>query len=308
MIDPAQDDDKGVLLCPRCGFDLRGTQSVRCGECGLEIDREGLRHSGIPWVYRRRMGRVRSYLKTCWQVMADRPAIRFEAAKPQEPGDGRAFARVTGVIVALALLAVFWAVVYGMGGLTFLAVQPPNPLLSSGRLNPGADAYRQDFVVPWCAGATLSPVLPGCLISLGLFVAGAQRFVFRPRSMSAGQGARGLALSYYAGAPLVLMLPALVCGGLAGLLADRKIFTEAGRFRRLTIVLAIVSVVLYAGGALGTLYRVGQWVRRVRHCGTVRAWLGAMELIGLWVLGWLFFLGVVPWCVGFFWIVLDSLR
>jgi hypothetical protein len=241
-------------------------------------------------------------------MTADRLAIRYEAAKPQEPRDGRAFARVTGAIVAVGLLAVFAALVYAMSGLTFLAVQPPNPLLSSGRLSPGADAYQQDLMVPWCAGATLSPVLPGCLILLGFFVAGAQRFVFRTRSLSAGRGARGLALSYYASAPLVLMLPALACGGLAGLLADRKIFVEAGPFRRLTIVLAIVSVVLYATGALGTLYRVGQWVRRVRHCGTVRAWLGAMELTGLWVLGWIFFLGVVPWCVGFFWIVLDSLR
>jgi hypothetical protein len=307
MTHPA-DDDQGMLLCPQCGFDLRGTESLRCGECGLEIDREGLRQSGIPWVYRGRMGRVKGYLRTCWLVTADRPAIRFEAAKPQDPRDGRAFARVTGFVVALALLAVFWAVVYGMGGLTFLAVQPPNPLLSSGRLSPGADAYRQDFVVPWCAGAMLSPVLPGCLILLGFFIAGAQRFVFRTRSLSAGQGARGLALSYYASAPLVLTLPALICGGLAGLLADRKIFVEAGPFRRLTIVLAIVSVVLYAVGALGTLYRVGQWLRRVRHCEALGAWLGAMELIGLWVLGWIFFLGVIPWCVGFFWIVFDSLR
>jgi hypothetical protein len=301
-------DDHGSLLCPQCGFDLRGTQSSRCGECGLEIDREALRESGIPWVYRRKLGRVRAYFKTCWQIMADRPAIRFESAKPQEPVDGRAFARVTGFIVALALLAAFGAVVYAAGGLTFLAVQPPNPFLSSSQLSPGADAWRQDLTVPWCAGATLWPVLPGCFILLGFFVSGAQRFAFRTQSLPAAPAASGLALSCYASAPLLLVLPALVCGGVAGLLADRKIFIAAGPFRQSAILLAIVGVVLYAAGALGTLYRVGQWLRRVRYCGTLRACLGAVELMGLWVLGWIFFLGIVPWCLGFFWIVLDSLR
>ena len=92
MTAPAQvnDDDADLFLCPACGYDLRGTAGDRCGECGLEIDRAGLRVSGIPWVYRGRMLRARIY-KTA-RAFARDCGVRFEAARPQEIRDGCAFA------------------------------------------------------------------------------------------------------------------------------------------------------------------------------------------------------------------------
>src|SRR5687768_10793324 len=61
----------GDLLCPACGYDLRGTTGGRCSECGLEIDPAALARSGVPWAYRKEMGRVRAFLKTAWLVTFD---------------------------------------------------------------------------------------------------------------------------------------------------------------------------------------------------------------------------------------------
>jgi hypothetical protein len=295
-----------ALLCPACGFDLRATEADRCGECGLAIDRAALRQSGIPWVYRRRVGRVRAYLKTAWQFARDARAIRHEAVKPQDLADGRAFARVTACVVAVALLVVFAAAAFAQDGLAFLAVQPDNPF-TFGRAPAPTDPRLFDLAVPWSAGATLAPVLPICLIMLAFYVSSVQRAVFRtPEGGSHRQ--RAHALSYYVSAPLVLLLPALLCTTLAALLAERKLFADYGPFPATTMALAPIGALLYVTGVLGTLYRVGQWLTRTRHCGFLAAALGVAELIGLWLLGWVVLLGLVPWCVGLLWIVIDSLR
>jgi hypothetical protein len=255
---------------------------------------------------------MKGYLRTCWQVIADRWAVRYEVAKPQEPRDGEAFARVTGVIVAMALLLAFGAAVYashvyGEGALTFMAIQPEDPLngLIVGRT--GLDHRLLDLGVPWSAGATIWGVMPVCLALLGFYVAGAPRFVFRTRSATAIQGARGLALSCYASAPLILVFPAMLCCTTFGLVQHSEMFKGA-RSPALIMALAALGAILYLAAVLGTLYRVGQWLRRVWHCGAGMAWLGALELIGLWIAGWVFFLGAIPWCVGLTWIAIDSLR
>ena len=307
MVLPAVDDDP-ALLCPACGFDLRATEADRCGECGLEIDRAALRQSGIPWVYRRRLGRIRAYLKTAWQFTRDARPIRHEASKPQDLSDGRAFARVTACFIAVALLAVFAAAVFADGGLAFLAVQPVNPFANPfGRPAAPMDAHLFDLAVPWSAGATLAPVLPVCLILLALYLSSVQRALFRIRE-NPSQQQRAQAVSYYTTAPLILILPALLCTITAALLSEGKIFKEYGPFPALTMALAPIGALLYLCGVLGTLYRVGQWLMRTRHCAFLGAALGALELIGLWLLGWIVLLGLVPWCVGFLWIVIDSLR
>jgi hypothetical protein len=309
MSSPALDPD-AALLCPACGFDLRATEGERCGECGLEIDRAALRVSGIPWVYRKRMGRVRAYLKTVWRFSVDAQSVRHEASKPQDVADGRAFGRVTGCIVAIALLAVFAAAVFVDQGLAFLAVQPTSPFANPfGRAPVGMDAHLLDLEVPWSAGATLAPVLPVCLILLAFYVCSVQRAVFRmPADSPESHRQRATALSYYTAAPLVLLLPALACSMLAALLAEGKIFKEVGPFPKLTLVLAPLGALLYLAAVLGTLYRVGQWLIRTRHCEFLGAALGVAELVGLWLLGLIVLLGLVPWCVGFLWIVIDSLR
>ena len=297
------DDDERGLICPACGFDLRGTQSDRCGECGLAIDRAALAVSGIPWAHRRRIGRVRAYFKTFWGVLVDRKGLRYEAAKPQEMADGRAFARVTGFWVAAALVGAFVIMVRTEKGLGELAVLP-EPV---GRFPQPAERWFIDGVAPWSAGATLWGVFAACLAALGFWLAGAARYVFRSGGMSAGRSRAAVALLGYATAPLALLAPAAAC--LVGLILVGRHQEATGDEQPQWLLALAIGFGLFALVALvATCRRVGQWLARTRHCGAGPAVLGVAEMVGLWLLGGIVLLGLVPWCVGFLWVVVDSVR
>src|SRR5690349_3794443 len=113
------------VFCPACGYDLRAKPAGPCPECGHVPDPEALRISGIPWAHRRRIGRVRAYLRTVRLVTFGGPALALEHARPQEPADARAFHRVHASLVAVMFLALLaLAIASTRYGWAILAVQP----------------------------------------------------------------------------------------------------------------------------------------------------------------------------------------
>lgn len=267
--------------------------------------------SGIPWAHRRTMGRIRAFFATLWRITLDRASIRHEARKPQELSDARALRRVNAWIVAAAFLAGFAGMVYLEGDLAFLAIQPPNPMAAMGVGSgpPGLDPRWYDLAVPWSAGATIAPVLPVCLVLLAFWLTGAQRFIFRvPRSYSAVQRERALCLSHYTAAPLVFLLLAVGLMIVSALLYKGMNEDEAKAMSGFFLTLGIGSAAIVPVALLGTLARTAQWLVRTRGCSGGFAVLSVFELLGLWALGAIVLVGLFPWCVGFLWIVIDSLR
>ena len=57
-----------------------------------------------------------------------------------------------------------------------------------------------------------------------------------------------------------------------------------------------------------TLHRIVQWVGRVRKLSTGRAIVQGVRLAGLWLIDAFILLGILPWCIGLGWIVVDSFR
>src|SRR5439155_4950322 len=146
-----------ALLCPHCGYDLRAASSDICPECGQTIDRFTLAQSAFPWAHRRYIGRVRAFCKTVWQITIDSRRLRDESQKPHQLSDARFFRRVVAVMLGLTFISVFLALALEEKGLAFLAIQ------KSAQFNIEVTAIPHrlfEVIVPWCAGATILPVIP----------------------------------------------------------------------------------------------------------------------------------------------------
>lgn len=303
------------LLCPACGYDLRGTEGERCSECGAVIDRAALLVSGFPWARRREIGRVWAYLKTVWLVTIGSRLLRNEASKPQDPREARVFRWVTAGILGVTLVASFVAVVIGDGGVQFLAVRPTWQPTARQVANP---AWLQDVLVPWCAGATIPAVLPAALVMLAVYLTGSQRALFRRRNVSSERQDRLEVIGCYSIAPMLWLLPGVVCIEVGYWVSALVNTSSETHYSLILLREAIPSETEYAltllGGmiaAVGILLspvRIVQWAVRVIHGGVERWMVGAIQLAGLWLMGIVLLLGLVPWCVGFLWIVIDSFR
>ena len=213
VTDPTLDEEP--LVCPGCGYDLRAAPAGgRCSECGRLVDEVELRTSGFPWAHRHERGRVRTYLRTVWLVTAGSRRLAHEASRPQKLGDARAFRWVTAAVVGVALLGAFGLAVTWGGGLTFLAAQPVEP----GGM--GDSRWIQDVIIPWCAGATMWPVIPVALVGWTVYVTGVQRRLFWPKDASAAQMDRAQAVAHYVVAPLAFIFPAVFWAVVVALLVQ----------------------------------------------------------------------------------------
>ena len=54
--------------CLECGYDLRGSTSPCCPECGFALELLRASESQIPWTHRRQLGFWRAYRRTVWMV------------------------------------------------------------------------------------------------------------------------------------------------------------------------------------------------------------------------------------------------
>lgn len=290
-----------TILCPGCGYDLRAATGGRCSECGLVVDREALKRSGFPWAHRRSIGRVRAFFQTVWLVTVDSKLLSQETAKPQSPRDAAVFRR--WVTVALAICCAAAAVMLiESGAIRDVLIAPSPAFMRYGRLA----RLLQDVAVPWCAGIAWWPALFGYGIGVAVYVAGATRPVFLTGGLSPDYADTVRAIGAYAAAPLVLVLFGTAGYGLVAALETYVGIRFIARVWLPASILVIVSFLLLILGVALTVYRTGQWKARTAHAGSLTAFAAMGELLLRWVAGVIVFVGVVPWCVGFGWLVADS--
>jgi len=70
------------IFCPQCNYNLRGIETRRCPECGLEFDPAKLRTSAIPWIHRQEIGWFRAYWRTAWLFTAKTKLFAEELCRP----------------------------------------------------------------------------------------------------------------------------------------------------------------------------------------------------------------------------------
>ncbi len=190
------------IYCTRCAYNLFGCTSDRCPECGRSLANLRSPESRIPWVHRRRIGRLRAYWRTVWMVTLSGRGFFDEYARPLRISDARAFQWVT---LALVLAAAIIVVV------TLYQVCPPHVevpdffevMVFSGTVRVPTE-WDRAYAEVWPVG-----VLLGCLL---LFLAAATAVpghFFHPCGVSVERQDSGVALSLYACGSLAF-LPLLV--------------------------------------------------------------------------------------------------
>src|SRR5688572_29554412 len=93
------------LICPECGYDLRGIESRQCPECGQELDRDKLRRSSIPWNYRHEIGRWKAYWRTVEMVIRRPGLVAADVTRSVSLEDAQKFRRVTAFVAASVPMA-----------------------------------------------------------------------------------------------------------------------------------------------------------------------------------------------------------
>jgi hypothetical protein len=260
---PAASQEPPAIRCPACGYDLRARSSDRCPECGLDVAGIEDRPSSIPWVHRRKIGRLRGYLATMFKMHGSMRWAAGEMARPVDARSAKSFRRIN------ALLLCGWI---GLVAFAIRATAGDDPLDVFGKLDlfsfqnaRGADAaVITDLATPWSAGLAQWPAVALTVLLFCAMWTGLASLWFYPRSLDAARRTRATWLSLYASALLVPI--AFVLGAIAVILtagpdgSERFVERWIGESDSISTA-TIVRVTLLSLLLAGLLLLIWSWTR-----------------------------------------------
>lgn len=292
------------LICPQCGYDLRGIDSSNCPECGQELDRKQLSRSRIPWSYRDEIGIARAYWRTVWMVLRRPSEVAADVVRPVSLHDAQKFRRHTvaiAAIVPIALLLLLGVYVTNvMSGAPFVgaifATRPPDPNA------PLPPMYTFGWMLEYAL------ILVTCLSAwlYLLCIAGVASYFFHPASIPIVRQNRAVALSYYACAPLALTpITFSLAAVLAWWFREGHFFRKGMAFPISLIGALALATICYQLIALVMAPIV--MLARSTHCTSARLWALGLALPILWTLLGAIILMGIPGSFAFISLVVLSL-
>jgi hypothetical protein len=295
---------KENLICLNCGYDLRGTVSGRCSECGTVIEREKMLRSLIPWGF----GGSWVFLRTTLKVIFGRK-MRLEVYRAHDADlAGRYWKRVAFRIAFTLLVSNLGVEYYFQEGVStyFLncatyAQSSASSFFSTRFVWGYRILFDPLFLMGMGFGGIWRWILPMVVWPMAArdFVGAIGESIYWPGERAQKARALGSYLGAYAAAIFIMVMLGL--GGEVFLyiasfpcllnLWDPTYYVSSPWDRPLNILAMApwgMAAVLYAL----MLWRVGQWGRRLHG------------------LGWWATLGIVFWLIGtlvwrlFFWLIL----
>ena len=274
------------VYCPGCGYLLFGSVGEKCSECGYAL--AGMREaaSGIPWVHRRTRGRIVSFWKTVWLVTFRNRRFCEEFARDVSHRDARRF---QWVVIAHVFLPVLLAV------MAMYRLVPPDisreswmDVIALGRPPRVPTPFDYAYAEIWPVALLLA-----CFLLWLSAITGAASYFFHPKSIPVRRQNSGVAMSYYACAPLAALgVVFAVSAFLTDWIADYSNIP-----RRYDLALAVAALVVLVGWwrtLMGTIRRTMPPVKvraTVLAIGLPLIWLALAILIlvgipvlGLWIL------------------------
>jgi hypothetical protein len=192
------------VFCSSCGYNLRGLTADRCPECGSAIDFDHLISSEIPWAHRINRGRLRAYWQTVQSAVIHPTQFGEHVHRPMDYRDSQHFRWMTIAHVLAPLLAaavsLYCLVQFGI---------VTNPMM------------HEVLVNVWPVATFLLAMFAFLLAATGV-----PSYFCHPHRLPIERQNRGIALSYYAAAPLGLS-PLAILLALAGFLILETSTTSA---------------------------------------------------------------------------------
>lgn len=243
------------VVCPECGYDLRGLTGSACSECGFALAPVRAVEPQIPWCRRSELGWFPAYWRTVWLAGRRPKRLYLELVRPVSYRDSQVFRWVTFLHAYLAILLV--------AALCYFQMVPDEP---DGRemltwLFWGVQLYAVAILAGW----------PG-VTSYG----------FQRRGWPVELQNKLIALNYYAWAPLVLVPLVLVLGVLAWWVAGSLESSKRGYGEWAAIIGTLVFVAVCAG----VVIQVGVRLHALARCADRRVqstgrWRARFVVIGL---------------------------
>ncbi|MCC6357254.1 MAG: hypothetical protein IT450_00805 [Phycisphaerales bacterium] len=176
--------DTADLLCPECGYSLRGLTSSVCPECGENFEKYLGAASALPWLAARRPGFVAFWRTFAIVVFGRTRRLRVELVRSVDYRRTRLFAWLAAAHAWLATPIALW--IWWLGDTSSF-----NEVMQG--------------LSPTLAGVTAVAILPWLLL-----LSGVQTYFYHPRRLPVEMQNRTLALGYLAAAPLAALTPGLL--------------------------------------------------------------------------------------------------
>jgi hypothetical protein len=256
-------EDQTGLVCPECGYDLRGIDSGQCPECGQAIDRAGMSVARIPWSHRESLGAFKAYWRTSLLVIFRPRRLAEEVARPVSFADAQAFRHITVLLAWLPMVLTFIAIVLFNWGDATAGLHVPTARLG------------------WFLEAACFVVGLLALWLALLMITGVGSYFYHPASLPIKQQNRGVALSYYTCAPLAWFWVPGALSAISVAIAGQE-WGQRGFGEKVGVVFAFAAMGFLTAIIVLFWLRAGGLMRKVTHCGTGRSLAMTLYLPFAW--------------------------